>query len=108
MKLQGVVKLLLLICFKLFTCCSTNQTMSELEEQCAVIKFFAKTGDMPMQCWTKLKEGFGDRSHTQNSEAMVQKIQQWSDIGQRQGSPRKTQICEDPCKHPEGPGSSPG
>ncbi len=38
--------------------------MGDLEEQRAVIKFFAKTGAMPMECWNKLKEGFGNQTVT--------------------------------------------
>ncbi len=49
----------------------TNNVMAELEEQRAVIKFFAKTGDTPMQCWNKLKEGFRDRM------VMPKTVRQW-------------------------------
>ncbi len=69
--LQVLPKFVLLTFFTVLCLKFTNHNMTEIEEQRAVIKFFAKTGDMPMQCWNKLKEGFGDWTVTPKT------VRQW-------------------------------
>ncbi len=72
--------------------------MGDFEEQRAVIKFFAKTGDTPMQCWQKLQQGFGAAAVTPK---MVRQWYRRFNSGQtsikdmpRPGRPKSVQIPE--------------